>query len=209
MEIVVNPLVNWVWVGFGILALGTGIALLPDTAFAFALAKVPANAVDARRCCCWRSCCGRRRSSRRAAQTVAGRRERSALERRLEGEIMCTCGLPAADGQLPDAAQLRHYDAQAAKLNGVISPKARTTTQSCAAFVQRLRQPGRAGRAASTEASTGWRGCFPYLVAAAGARRHRRHRAPLVAPAAPAAAGDAGLDPALDARLDDELRNLD
>ena len=36
MEIVVNPLVNWVWVGFGILALGTGIALLPDTVFAFA-----------------------------------------------------------------------------------------------------------------------------------------------------------------------------
>ena len=32
----VNPLVNWVWLGFGILALGTGIALLPETAFAFA-----------------------------------------------------------------------------------------------------------------------------------------------------------------------------
>ena len=29
MEIVVNPLVNWVWLGFGVLALGTGIALLP------------------------------------------------------------------------------------------------------------------------------------------------------------------------------------
>ena len=47
MEIVVNPLVNWVWVGFGILALGTGIALLPDTVFAFAIARVPANAATA------------------------------------------------------------------------------------------------------------------------------------------------------------------
>ena len=47
LEIVVNPLVNWVWVGFGILALGTGIALLPDTVFAFAIARVPANAAAA------------------------------------------------------------------------------------------------------------------------------------------------------------------
>ncbi len=45
MSIVVNPLVNWVWLGFGVLAIGTGIALLPEAAFAFAVAKVPANAV--------------------------------------------------------------------------------------------------------------------------------------------------------------------
>ena len=30
LQIDVNPLVNWVWIGFGILALGTGIALLPE-----------------------------------------------------------------------------------------------------------------------------------------------------------------------------------
>ncbi len=58
MEIVVNPLVNWVWVGFGFLALGTFIALLPEAAFSFALAKIPANAVRPR-CCSWRSCSGR------------------------------------------------------------------------------------------------------------------------------------------------------
>jgi hypothetical protein len=51
---------------------------------------------------------------------------------------------------------------------------------------------------------------FPYLVAAAGliglgVTAHRWSRR-----SAPAAAGDAGLlDPALDARLDDELRDLD
>ena len=50
---------------------------------------------------------------------------------------------------------------------------------------------------------------FPYLAAAAAligivvsARRWSRQ-------AAPAPTGDAGLDPALNARLDDELRNLD
>ena len=40
----INPLVNWVWMGFGLLALGIGIALLPDAAFAFATAPLPANA---------------------------------------------------------------------------------------------------------------------------------------------------------------------
>ena len=44
LDVDINPLVNWVWMGFGLLALGTGIALLPDAAFAFATAPVPANA---------------------------------------------------------------------------------------------------------------------------------------------------------------------
>jgi len=44
MSIVVNPLVNWVWAGFGVLAFGTGIALLPETAFSFALAAIPQGA---------------------------------------------------------------------------------------------------------------------------------------------------------------------
>ncbi len=30
VEVHINPLVNWVWFGFGILAIGTGIALLPE-----------------------------------------------------------------------------------------------------------------------------------------------------------------------------------
>ena len=45
LNIVVNPLVDWVWLGFGIMAFGTGIALLPETAYSFALAKLPAEAV--------------------------------------------------------------------------------------------------------------------------------------------------------------------
>jgi hypothetical protein len=37
VELVVTPLVNFVWFGFGILGLGTLIALLPDSLFAFAV----------------------------------------------------------------------------------------------------------------------------------------------------------------------------
>jgi cytochrome c-type biogenesis protein CcmF len=43
-QVYVNPLVNWVWLGFGILAFGTGIALLPERAYSFATAKLPADA---------------------------------------------------------------------------------------------------------------------------------------------------------------------
>jgi cytochrome c-type biogenesis protein CcmF len=44
LQVVVNPLVNWIWAGFSVLVLGTGIALLPERAFAFALSRVPAEA---------------------------------------------------------------------------------------------------------------------------------------------------------------------
>jgi len=46
LEIHVNPLVNWVWMGFGILALGTGIALLPERMYSFALARMPIEAAS-------------------------------------------------------------------------------------------------------------------------------------------------------------------
>src|SRR5688572_26115015 len=42
--VTVNPLVNWIWLGFGILAVGTIITLLPETMFAVAIARLPANA---------------------------------------------------------------------------------------------------------------------------------------------------------------------
>ncbi len=41
LHVVVNPLVNWIWMGFGIIALGTGIALLPERAYSFAVARAP------------------------------------------------------------------------------------------------------------------------------------------------------------------------
>src|SRR5918993_896827 len=47
VEVHINPLVNWVWFGFGILAIGTGIALLPEASISFAVAKMPAEAMTA------------------------------------------------------------------------------------------------------------------------------------------------------------------
>jgi cytochrome c-type biogenesis protein CcmF len=44
LQVVINPLVSWIWMGFGILVLGTGIALLPERAFEFAIGRAPAGA---------------------------------------------------------------------------------------------------------------------------------------------------------------------
>ena len=47
VEVHINPLINWIWLGFGVLAIGTFIALLPESAFSFAIAKLPAEAATA------------------------------------------------------------------------------------------------------------------------------------------------------------------
>lgn len=48
-QVTVNPLVNWIWFGFALLALGTGIALLPESRFAFLADRAPPGpAVGAR-----------------------------------------------------------------------------------------------------------------------------------------------------------------
>ena len=205
MEIVVNPLVNWVWVGFGILALGTGIALLPDTVFAFAVARIPANAVTTAllllSLLLWPAAV-----IAQSGETVAPR-ERSALQRRLEGEIMCTCGCQQIMGSCQMRPNCGHYDAQNTRLAGYIA-EGKDYDAIKASFVKEF--GGQAVLAAPLDQGfnrLAW--LFPYLAAAAAligivvtARRWSRQ-------AAPAAAGDAGLDPAVSARLDDELRDLD
>ena len=44
LQVVINPLVDWIWVGFGLMAVGSLLALLPEQVFAFAGAKLPAPA---------------------------------------------------------------------------------------------------------------------------------------------------------------------
>jgi cytochrome c-type biogenesis protein CcmF len=204
MQIVVNPLVNWIWVGFGILAVGTGLALLPETVFSFALAKMPANAVTTSlvllSLLLWP-----------AALFAQGSQNvdvipRSTLERRLEGEILCTCGcrrplgqcgMINCQGHASQTAKLRQYLAEGKDHDAVV-----------AAFVQDF--GSQAVLAAPIDEGfnrLAW--LLPYLLAAAAlagvlfrARRWAR-------PAAVHAGAPVDLDPAVSARLDDELRTLD
>ena len=205
MEIVVNPLVNWVWVGFGLLALGTLIALLPETAFAFALAKVPANAVTTSMLLLslvlWPTAV-----IAQSGQTVSPT-ERSALHRRLESDIRCTCGCGAPMGSCQMRPNCAHYDSQAARLNAFLA-EGKNYDEVREAFAAEF--GSQAILAAPIDRGfnrLAW--LVPYLLAAVGlvalvvsARRWSSRAVPVVA-------ADAGLDPTLSARLDDELNNLD
>jgi len=205
MEIVINPLVNWVWLGFGILAIGTGIALLPDTVFAFAVARIPAHAVTTSllllSLLLWPAAV-----IAQSAQNVPVK-ERSQLERRLESEIMCTCGCKSPMGSCPMRPNCSHYDQQEVRLKAHLA-EGKDYDAVKASFIQEF--GGQAVLAAPIDQGfnrLAW--LFPYLAAAAAligivvsARRWSRQ-------AAPASTADDGVDPALNARLDDELRDLD
>ncbi|MPY89927.1 MAG: heme lyase CcmF/NrfE family subunit [Luteitalea sp.] len=91
-HVVINPLVNWIWVGFGVLALGTLIAVLPEQVFATALASVPSGAATAP--VLLLLLFGSAAPAR--AQHGGGSTEVTVpgtpLERELRREIVCTCG---------------------------------------------------------------------------------------------------------------------
>jgi cytochrome c-type biogenesis protein CcmF len=205
LEIVVNPLVNWVWVGFGIVALGTGIALLPETAFAFALARAPANAVTTSllllSLLLWPL-----GVAAQSGQNVAPT-QRSALHRQLESEIMCTCGCNQPMGSCQMRPNCGHYDSQTAKLTAYLAEGMDYDAVRNAFAAEFGSQAILAAPIDRGFNRLAW--LLPYAAAAVAlfgivvtARRWTRR-------SAPAPAGETGLDPALDARLDDELRNID
>ena len=198
VEVVVTPLVNWVWLGFGMLALGTFIALLPDTVFAFAGASVPAGATTTAALLLALS----------MSTDVFGQPAlHTELEQGVREKIMCSCGacrrslarcgMPNCHGEAEQMEKLRTFIKQGMSDEDSI----------LAAFVKDhggydvLMSPPNQGFNRMA-----W--LFPYMVAGAAlvglvvAARRWSHNT------RPAAAG-APVDPALDARLDDELRNLD
>jgi len=98
LQLVVNPLVNWIWVGFGVMALGTGIALLPERTFAFAVARLPAEAATTTvALLLMLLVAGARPAS--AQQGMGGTEDtrssfyaRTPFEKQMQHEIVCTCG---------------------------------------------------------------------------------------------------------------------
>jgi cytochrome c-type biogenesis protein CcmF len=98
LQLVVNPLVNWIWVGFGVLALGTGIALLPERSLAFAMAKLPAEAATTTVALLLLFVlAGARPASAQqgmggSTDTRASFYARTPFEKQMQHEIVCTCG---------------------------------------------------------------------------------------------------------------------
>jgi cytochrome c-type biogenesis protein CcmF len=93
-HVVINPLVNWIWVGFAVMAMGTGIALLPERAYGFALAKLPeAAATTTPVILLMMLLLG---ATLRAQHVESGQTvpiiSRSPVERQMQRSLICMCG---------------------------------------------------------------------------------------------------------------------
>jgi cytochrome c-type biogenesis protein CcmF len=93
-HVVVNPLVNWIWAGFAILALGTIIALLPERTFASATATVPSRAATTSLLVIIGLALASGHAHAQHVETpgLVLRAPASVLERELQSEIVCMCG---------------------------------------------------------------------------------------------------------------------
>ncbi len=209
LQVVVNPLVDWIWLGFGVLAFGTGIALLPEQAFSFALARVSAANVAegtvALLIALVLSGVSVRAQTHNPDVNAVITTPKNALEQQLRQEMGCICGTCAHEpltkctcgyaqemretlrGQIDSG---KNHDQIVQALIGVYGGQH---------FLQSPIDKG-FNRFA-------W--LFPYLLAATGivvvgavAVKWSHHSS---APAEPPAA----VDPDLAERIDDELRNLD
>jgi cytochrome c-type biogenesis protein CcmF len=205
VEVHVNPLVNWIWMGFGILAIGTGIALLPDTAFSFAVARIPAGAVTTSLVLLVMLLSPARVFAQKTVQPV----ERPAIQRDLEDNIMCQCGCHQPMGSCQMRPNCGHYDEQKAEIEGHLKT-GKDRDAVLAAFVQQY--GGQQILAAPIDRGfnrLAWivpygAGVIGLVLAGLLAIRWSRRAGQQLA-----VAGVSSDDAALDARLNDELRDLD
>ena len=206
--VTVNPLVNWIWVGFGIMAVGSIIALLPEASFAAAVAKVPANAATMTLLLLFLL------PSALHAQHVEAPQFRptapqTELERELGSEIICMCGTCGrkriGECTCGLAAQMRAEVAQ-------MVAQGRSREQIYEFYIAKYgSQEPLASPINKGFNRLAW--LFPYVMGASGAfmvglvavrwSRRKSDDEPVVAGAAGAD------DPLLQQRLDDELRDLD
>ncbi len=207
LKMVVNPLVNWIWFGFGIMALGTGIALLPETMFALAAARVPAHAATTMLLLLGALLAGPRAAS---AQHVEGPSDgpvvtRTPLEREVGGALVCMCG--TCGRQLAGECACGYASSMRAEIAGLVE-QGMSKQQILDYYVTKYgSQEVLASPIDEGFNRLAW--LVPYL-AAGGALvgvfvAARRWTAPAPAFASP----DTPLEPGLEARLEDELRNLD
>jgi cytochrome c-type biogenesis protein CcmF len=208
----VNPLVNWVWFGFGILALGTGIALLPERTFAFALTK--SETADAVRTAVillavlLGTAAPIFAQDHSVSSAIDPNPLRNEVERRVGERLVCMCGSPGCGKEIVGTCACGF----AAQMRGEIRSlfdAGRTEEEVIQHYVnlygslEPLSSP-------PSEGFNRLAWLFPYLMGASGAvfviaaavRWSRRPRPTSSDPAA-------SRDPDIEERLDDELRNLD
>jgi len=205
LHLVINPLVNWIWAGFVILALGTFIALLPERAFNFATGRVPAGAATTMLLLL--VLVAPLRAQHTEGVSEAFLVPRTPLERDLQKEIICMCGTCGrkrlSECTCGMAASMR---GEVARLVG----EGKTREQVYEYFMAKYgSQEPLASPLDEGFNRLAW--AVPYLIGLVGAAsigtlavRWSRSR-----PAAAAVDVPVGADPELEQRLADELRNLD
>jgi cytochrome c-type biogenesis protein CcmF len=207
--VTVNPLVNWIWFGFAVMAIGTGIALLPDRAFAFAAAKIPEGAVTTSMVLLLAllPTAGFAQSSTvPTGSTVPD--SKTALRKQIEGDIMCTCGCRVSMADCPMGPSCHGLQTLNAKLDPLFA-KGMTREQIRDALV--ADHGGQDILTAPIDKGfnrLAW--FFPYAIGIVGAvgivvaaKRWAR------TDGTPAGPDLTPQDAALKGRLEDELRDLD
>jgi cytochrome c-type biogenesis protein CcmF len=215
LQLVVNPLVNWIWFGFGLMALGTGIALLPERSFAFAVAKLPAEAAATTvALLLLLTVPGAARLSAQGMGAADSSVQtsfyaRTPFEKQMQHEIVCTCG--ACGHQTiaecrKDPCGTSH---EMRKELAALIDQGKNHDEIINAFIAKYGSQEMLGAPLDRGFSRmAW--LFPYLVGASGIvmigfAAVRWSRRPETA-GAPSAILD---DQAMESRLDDELRDLD
>jgi cytochrome c-type biogenesis protein CcmH/NrfF len=215
----VNPLVDWIWFGFGVLALGTGIALLPERAYAFAVAKLPIEVAASTVALLLMVvlCGGSTVFAQHGSGVPIGSADdvrtsfypRTDLERRLQHEIVCTCG---ACGHASIAECRKDACGESHRLRGELAAfidQGKSHDEIIQAFVTRYGNEEMLGAPIDKGFNRlAW--FFPYLIGVSSAAaigfaavRWSRH------PDLRASEAPSSTDLKIEERLDDELRNLD
>jgi len=217
LQITVSPLVNWIWFGFGIMALGTGIALLPERAYSFAVARLPVEAAATTTALSILLAMVVFGGSTLSAQKGMGGPAdqniqssyyaRNEFEKKMQHEIVCTCG---ACGHATiaecrkDPCMTSH---EMRKELAALIDQGKNHDEIIQAFITKHGSQEMLGAPIDKGFSRlAW--LFPYLVGATSAvaigfAAVKWTRKPDEATEA------APLDAALEERIDDELRDLD
>jgi cytochrome c-type biogenesis protein CcmF len=215
LEIHLNPLVNWIWFGFGIMALGTGIALLPERAYSFALASAPGAEAAASTVALLvalllsgASLSAQKGMPAASADTQTSFYPRTDFERTMQHEIVCTCG---ACGHTTIAECRKDPCPVSHKMRGELAAMidaGKTHDQIIQGFVTSYGNEEMLG-APLDKGFNRLVWLLPWTLAATGAfaigfaaMKWSKHPADATATREPS-------DPAMDDRLDDELRSLD
>jgi cytochrome c-type biogenesis protein CcmH len=205
VRVTVNPLINWLWFGFGVAAVGTAITLLPETAFAFAVTKVPAGAVTTSLLVLALLVPVRARAQHvetgRAPNTAAA----TPLEREVGHAVVCMCG--TCGRKLVSECTCAKAEEMRTEIASLVQ-QGRTKKQILDFYIEKygsqqpLAEPLDEGFNRLAWALPYVLGTAALLLVVVIARRWSR-------PSAAVAGTNYTVDADLDARLDDELRNLD